>query len=296
MFRWLIFSFPYGPLITTHVGSEKQCFHIHESLLCQASDFFKAACNSNFKEADGVIDLPEQNLEVFKHFIYWLYTGKLRGFYYPPSTEPTIQDLKLAVSIELASQKKIKLEELDFGNSPGLALNLANYRDVPFHGVIAQYVLADVLQVHGLKDQVITLLIDIYGYTDLENRVGKTLLFWSVCPRAIAHKPAWLIGPSKGINTAWEMLPEGCHLRRLLLVLFCDNSIRFLTRIGEEPFNRTFEEEVFYVMTGRWYDERGTTRWRNGEICKYHDHDAECSLSEQNDFGDESPSDHDYLI
>lgn len=272
-----------------------QCFHIHKNLVCQASDFFKLACDSNFKEADGVIDLPEQNLEVFKHFIYWVYTGKIRGFYYPPSTEPKIQDLKRAVRIKLASQQKAKLEELEKRDPAGLALNLANYRDVPFHAVIALYILADVLQVHGLKDQVITLLVDIYGYTDLRNRVGKTLLFWDPNEEAVSHEPAGLMGPSKGINMAWEMLPEGCHLRRLLLVLFCDNMLNFAVRTDEEPFNPTFQEEAFGVMAGRWYDGRGTTKWRKGEICKFHDHDIECPRFPQYELDDPDPADYEFL-
>ena len=278
-----IYSFLWGSLITACIGPEKHCFPIHKNLVCNASDFFKAACNGPFKEADGVVCLPEQDPKIFKHFIYWLYTGRTRGYYYPASLKPTIKDLELLVSAELKSESLDKLEDLEHDNIHGLALNLANYRDVPFHAIIALYVLADVLQIKGLKDQVITILISIYGYTDLKNREGRSLLFWEWDTNRMPNVPNWLRGPSKGINMAWNMLPKGCHLRRLLIILFCDNALNFKMRTGEEFFNPDFQEEAFSVMAGRWYQERGTTRWSDGLICKFHEHDVECLLPSSKD-------------
>ena len=205
---------------------------------------------------------------------------------------PTIKDLKIAVDKELASENKPSMEELEYKNHHGLALNLANYRDVLFSSVIALYVLADVLQVHGLKDQVVTALVHVYGYTDLDNRTGRTMLFWDTNDSAILHKPSWLVGPSKGINIAWELLPKGCHLRRLLLVLFCDNATVLDVKAGEASFNPEFQEEAYTVMAGRWYEERSTTRWSNGKICKFHDHDIKCLLPPDDDPKDTDFPDH----
>lgn len=83
------------------VGPEKYRFEIHKTLVCGESDFFKAALNGNFKEADGTITLPEQDPATFKSFVYWLYTGSLRGFYYPKSDSPTMAELRDLVRAEL---------------------------------------------------------------------------------------------------------------------------------------------------------------------------------------------------
>ena len=256
----------------------KQCFQIHKDVLCKTSKFFELACNGPFKEADGVVELLEQDADVFKYFIYWLYTGKIRGYYYPDSLKPTIKDLKILVNEELKVQKIAKLEELELSNPRGLALNLANYRDVPFHTAITLYILADFLQVRGLKDHVITTLVDVYGYTS-DVRAGTCLLFWSLVTEGVTQKPEWCVGPAKGINLAWRMLPRGCNLRRLLIVLFCDNALNFKFRGGEESFDHVFQEEAFAVMAGRWYDDRGTSRWSDGDVCKFHDHDVDCPLA-----------------
>ena len=141
----------------------------------------------------------------------------------------------------------------------------------------------------------ITLLISIYGYTDLENRAGKSLLFWTTSVENMPEVPGWLRGPTKGINMAWEKLPKGCFLRKLLIILFCDNALEFKVRPGEESFNPGFQEEAFAVMAGRWFQERGTTRWTNGLICKFHEHDVECLLSPSEDSKDCAVPDQTYL-
>lgn len=276
-------SFLYESLITVLVGQEEHPLYFHKELLRRASDFFKAACTGNFKEVDGVVRLPEQDPEIFKYFMYWLYTGKLRGYHYPPTLKPTIKELENAAKIDLDFSRVDKLCELEFIHPHWLAFNWGNYRDVPFHDAIALYILADVLQVHGLKDQVVTVLIDIYGYTGHGERTGTCLPFWDSTPRFVSIKPDWLEGPSKGINMAWGSLPKGCHLRRLLLVLFCDNVMDSDVRTGEEPFDSRFFKEAFEVMAGRWHDRRGTSTWSNFAICQFHDHGVECLLPPSSD-------------
>lgn len=51
---------------------------MHKGLLCYHSTFFKSALNGNFKEAStGIIDLPEDDFQVFERFNIWLYTRRL---------------------------------------------------------------------------------------------------------------------------------------------------------------------------------------------------------------------------
>ena len=57
------------------------------------------------------------------------------------------------------------LESLSLRNSAGRAFNIARYPDVPFSDLIALYILADALQVHNLKDPIVTRIIDVYGFS-----------------------------------------------------------------------------------------------------------------------------------
>lgn len=91
-------SFLYDSLVVVLVGPESQRFDLHKGLICARSDFFRAALNGHFKEAEGKIELPEQDPETFKYFVNWLYTDRLRGFYYSDTVQPTLGELEAAVS------------------------------------------------------------------------------------------------------------------------------------------------------------------------------------------------------
>ncbi|KAK5131063.1 hypothetical protein LTR08_001349 [Meristemomyces frigidus] len=57
---------------------EAKTFHVHKDLLTQHSDFFRAAFTGDWKErADGVIRLPEDEVEAFEQFYWFVYTGSL---------------------------------------------------------------------------------------------------------------------------------------------------------------------------------------------------------------------------
>ena len=61
-----------------HVGSEdaKKVWHLPEKLLKSKSTFFTAALESGFAEGiSKIITLPEENPDIFKYFVEWLYVG-----------------------------------------------------------------------------------------------------------------------------------------------------------------------------------------------------------------------------
>jgi hypothetical protein len=148
------------------VGPEEYRFDVHKALLCESSNFFQAALNGNFKEREGKVRLPDQETRTFKFFVHWLYTGKLRGYHYPKTIKPTLEELKDEVFEELANMDLNTVQSLSLDNAKGRAFNLANYRDAPFSDLIALYALADTLQVHDVKDQIVTLLVEVYAYID----------------------------------------------------------------------------------------------------------------------------------
>ena len=59
-------------------GEIKREFRLYKGLLSYHSSYFQAALNSRFAEGlYGVVHLPEDDVEVFQAFYYWLYTRKL---------------------------------------------------------------------------------------------------------------------------------------------------------------------------------------------------------------------------
>lgn len=57
------------------VGSSKQEFNMHKGLLCNLAPYFDAALKGNFKEAEEQrIEMPEEDVKVFKYFQLWAYT------------------------------------------------------------------------------------------------------------------------------------------------------------------------------------------------------------------------------
>lgn len=155
------------------------------------------------------------------------------------------------------------------------ALETANYRDLPFNALISLYIMADSLLVRGLRDLIITLLIQVYGYDRLLDAPrGMMLGFWEAASKGrTTVQPS----PAVGINLAWAKTPHNCHLRAVLLLLYCDNANR--TSISQEPYCPEFLREAFFTMTIRWLRDSSTTQWTaNGAICRYHIHDAGCPL------------------
>ena len=258
--------------------------------MSSCSDFFKAASNGNFKEAEGVIKLPEQDSETFKYFVHWLYKGKLRGYYYPASVKPSIKQLEEEVHKILkdkfgADTNLRERHRLDADCIANRTLDYANYQDVPFTALVSLYILADQLQVRGLKDPVINELVDVYGYSSSLCRTpqnGIILPFWVHTQKNIdvdsEERAPWLPIPAVGINLAWNHLPERSKLRALLIELFCDNIHDNFDFQG--LYNPDFMAEALRVMVGRWLGSTPVSDWAGDDaICGYHVHDVESLLT-----------------
>lgn len=259
-------SFLYDTLVVVLVGPKKHRFDLYRGLLCKTSDFFKAAFEGKFMEAEGTLALPEQDLGLFKYFIHWLYTGSLRGYLYPPTKKPTLKEMKDAVEGKLLSDK---------GDTNVLAFILANYRDAHFHTLVQLYILADTLRVKGLQDRIITLLIEVYGYASKEDEPsGCVLLFWS----QVFKRPNDIPSPATSINLAFRMLPQGDHLRNVLILLFADNAELGFEKYYAKSFEHCFMISYSNTMLGRWAGVLSTTEWeKDGMVCNFHKHDVECS-------------------
>ena len=304
--------FLYDSLVTVLVGSQETQFEIHRGLLCASSDFFKAAITGNFKESDQKeIKLPEQDVKIFRFFVHWLYTGRLRGFYYPKTMKPSIQKLRQAVIAELENQNLDLLQDLLPTNPNGKALHMANYRDAPFSHLVGLYILADTLLIHDLKDPIITLIIDVYCWSfegtcnedgaqgtqqegreadvaeafpsesEISDIEGYTTLFWNL------ERPPGLEHPCKGINMAWEALPRNSLLCQLTVECFCDNVVLVEKHTNGRQYHPDFLAAIaqnYALRLGRLDITFQSNNWdQKGQICKFHEHSAasECPFAKR---------------
>ena len=308
--------FLYDSLVTVVVGSEETRFDLHKGLLCASSDFFKSAITGDFKERDqNEVKLPEQDVKIFKFFVHWLYTRRLRGFYYPETMKPSLQELRQAAIAELKIQHLDHLTDLLIDAPSGRALYLAHYRDAPFSHLVGLYILADTRLVHGLKDPIITLIIDVYcwdqvakvgGYgpspwtqhkekgrdeaetldwaPELQGTEAYTTPFWRYEPVPGFEDPC------KGINMAWEALPRNSPLRRLTVECFCDNVVLVEKHTNGRQYHPGFLAAVAQNYAVRLYRVDSLCQvpdWDlKGQICKFHEHDgeSECPFAKRHEF------------
>ena len=272
-----ISSFLYGSVVTLFVGPEKHRFDVHRGLLCQSSKFFEVALNSDFKEKDGEVFLPEQPEMTFKYFVYWLYTGQLDGFFRSKTMFPTRDELK-----SIVRKEQTALDSFPRGHhtpdalyqnlqAAELALGYIAYRDYPFDEAIALYILADVLQVKGLKDRVVTRLVGLYGGSVLREACRQ---FWG---RGITKRPTWLPDPVKCVNLAWGNLPHDSGMCRLLLAMFSEKILNPTMQLSAEVINYDFLLAAYTNLSNLWNNGFHRTQWNEGDpICEFHIHDEPC--------------------
>ncbi|KAL8943396.1 MAG: hypothetical protein Q9216_001105 [Gyalolechia sp. 2 TL-2023] len=263
--------FPFDKMITVLVGPHHERFEIHKGLACK-HQFFKAALQGNFTESNGTIWLPEHDPDIFRWFTYWLYTGTLTGHYYPPTAKPTIAQIQAALKNEV---------ELRFGQRTGLShidnlpltrtsniYELARYQDLPFDRLIGLYLLADYLRVPELCNEIVDHLIDVYGLCGgrYESRPPP---FWRWVGRA---RPDWLPNPVSTINAVWEATSGESKLSRLLVTLYCENTLATAGELQEEEaLNPEFLTAALGQAQDRWVWHRLSTNWLDPSTRKaYH--------------------------
>lgn len=60
------------------MGAEATRFVLHRDIVCRTSDFFRVACNGDWKEsADKTVRLEETAPEIFTIYLGWLYTNEV---------------------------------------------------------------------------------------------------------------------------------------------------------------------------------------------------------------------------
>ncbi|KAL8727948.1 MAG: hypothetical protein Q9166_005713 [cf. Caloplaca sp. 2 TL-2023] len=267
--------FPFDDTVTVLVGPEKERFSIHKRLICQYP-FFTAAYDGAFEEsAAGTLKLPEHDPFIFRFFIYWLYTGKLDGHHYPATAKPSISDVRKESKIEWQGQQLPHFTAKSSGrltNDQGQLYRLLTYRDAPFDALVGLYLLAEYLQIPGLRDEVINVLVDVYAHCD-DKLEGVLTSFW--CWRNYS-RPHWAPDPIPSINAAWKSSSKDSKLCQLLVTLFCDHVVLSAEEMQEnERLNTEFLSAAFTTAQERWIRGLTRTKWQTADaLCLYHDHDG----------------------
>ncbi|KAM0804895.1 hypothetical protein BDR22DRAFT_884989 [Usnea florida] len=98
-------SFLNTNMVDVFIGAKRKVFRLHEDLLCDRSDYFKATFQGEFIEGKSKeLYLPEDNDASFELFVNWLYGGNIK----PPSNDDGLQ----AYFGLLALSEKILIEHL----------------------------------------------------------------------------------------------------------------------------------------------------------------------------------------
>lgn len=253
------------------MGPEGQEFNLHKELLCSVSDFFTAAFDGGFKETEeGVLKLPDQSVETFKYFMHWLYKGKLTGYFRPFSSPPITHLETISNAYASVYESTKHFSALKAKNESYQELVLAIFEEAPFHQLVSLYVFAETLQVRGLKDNIVSLIVKVYG---LESH--RCQLFWPNRER-LSSVP----DPKHAINHAYRQLPEKSLLKGVMVQLYRDwlNFETINSDRGSLEYDFVYDTlESFFRF---WSCENsGPMLWMSeSAICDYHEHDVPCVL------------------
>lgn len=119
------------------MGPDKREFLVYKKVVCDTSDFFRAACEKPWKEAaDKIISLPEVGTVEFLIYLGWLHTGKIDAREEPDSKP--YNKLELAENIRKTYNPLIKayafgdmVQDLSFRNAiADVARNILEYPGV----------------------------------------------------------------------------------------------------------------------------------------------------------------------
>ncbi|KAL8790324.1 MAG: hypothetical protein Q9213_000676 [Squamulea squamosa] len=262
--------FAYDDIVIVLVGPDDHRFQIHKALICRYP-FFKAAYEGQFRESDGTLKLPQQDPAIFRFFVYWLYTGRIDGYYYPSSASPSISEIQEEFESRKGFLTQNEMERTAWCAYEAQAqlYRYARYIDAPFSALIGLYLLAEYLLIPGLRDQIINKLIDVYSYKGYED---DHFWCWDNTDR-----PAWAQDPVPCINKAWRSSSGDSSLCRLLVTLFCDSSDNSMQIVQEnEELDPKFMSAALAKAQKRWQRgmDRETAEHYHKFACKYHDHDG----------------------
>ena len=222
------------------VGSTEQKFGIDKALLCSKSGYFEKEC----KDDTSIITLPHQDISTFRYFLYWLYNQRLLGYHNNGFSPESLLEISVARAFadmvwegedtvgNLKNARRVREEE-------GKAL----IRCYPLEQLVGLYILAEELQIHGLKNKIIAAIAAIYP-KNRNSSINASTAYWSF-DWGITDKA----GPVAAVNLAYEKLP-GTFVLKCMLVLIYVNMVRTDCKEVRNLFNSEFLCDVLAEFRG----------------------------------------------
>jgi hypothetical protein len=172
-----------------------------------------------------------------------LYRRKLTG-YFRASIGPSIDELNTVAKAKGSLYKSTELPtDLEAKNDSDNALVSAIFEDAP-PARLSLYILADSLQIRGLKDHIVSLLVRIYGM-----KAKRSSQFW-----AIDRRLDTIPDPTLAINDAYERLPQTSPLRGLIVELYLDHIVPKFSLIIA-TLDHKFVYDTLHAFYERWLED-----------------------------------------
>ncbi|KAK0115545.1 hypothetical protein ONS95_000178 [Cadophora gregata] len=218
------------------VGPEKVEMWVQKGIICDASGFFKAACNEKWESGrTNTVTLSREKPAIFAIFATWLLTGDITNF------ESFVQDMNFFS-----------------GGGDDNTSDPETYRDVERHNLkmdhlFDSYILGDFLMAPAFKETIMDHLFEYSrGYA-----VAELISF------------RFNINPVR-LNEIYDATGEDSPLRRFIIdkLIGTFDSPAFTTFIGLEQLNREVLSDVataFFevgVMDGAWFQHQFSRRAR----------------------------------
>lgn len=144
-------SSPFGSeIVNIFVGPDKQLFRAHRAIMSNASPYFAAIFNGNFKEGvEGCLELPEEKPEIFAVIIKSIYQGSLDSN---------------SLRIMLGDYSDFHVPYVDSDNDDNdAAADIVRNPDILHDPDIRVYLSTDKYQLTGFKNAVMDLMRDEMG-------------------------------------------------------------------------------------------------------------------------------------
>lgn len=120
-------------MVTLLVGESEKPFYVHLDLLCDASEFFRAAFKGNFQESsEKTMRLPEDDESIFELFVDWLYYQRYddhdRGKGWADKSDQEVRFFVFADKYQVSKLKRLIIGKIFAGASGrGPALSLVSW-------------------------------------------------------------------------------------------------------------------------------------------------------------------------
>lgn len=187
-------------------------FHVHPSVLCKSSDFFKAATKPEWIGPEPrAIDLSTENVDVFHMYLQWLYSGKIAVRYILESEQ--FLDYRSLTQCYLLGER---LMDMDYCNAV-MRMFMLSVKDLLTVDAIRSYVIRTIYDETAVSSPARKFLVDawiwgLHRLSTLEYVAGDNCVeFGNDLIRALSKQYSLSVAGRK--EPPWVEKPEDYFLQ-----------------------------------------------------------------------------------